>query len=50
MGWISDRSNLRTAFLAVTAAAALSALILFWGIRKAPDLNLTKEAHGAVQA
>lgn len=50
MGWISDRSNLRTAFLAVTAAAALSAIILFWGIGKAPDLNLPNEAHGAAQA
>ncbi|MDT8067800.1 MAG: MFS transporter [Terriglobia bacterium] len=51
MGRISDEShgNLRLSFLAVTVAVALSAIILFWGIRKAPDLKVPDEAPGAVQ-
>ena len=36
MGYISDRSNLRTAFLAASVAVALSAVILFYGMRFAP--------------
>jgi sugar phosphate permease len=50
MGWISDRSNLRLAFLAVTVAAGLSALVLFWGISHAPELKVPDEAHGVAQA
>jgi predicted MFS family arabinose efflux permease len=39
MGYISDRSNLRTAFLLVTVAVAVSAIVLFMGIRVAPPLT-----------
>ena len=39
MGYISDRTNLRTAFLAVTVAVAISAVVLFLGIRVAPELT-----------
>ncbi len=40
MGHISDKTNLRTAFLVVTVAVALSAIILLLGIRVAPDLKV----------
>ncbi len=50
MGRISDESNLRLSFLAVTSAVGLSAIILFWGIRKAPELKVPEETHGAAQA
>jgi fucose permease len=39
MGYISDKTNLRTAFLAVTVAVAISAVVLFLGIRVAPELT-----------
>ena len=39
MGYISDRTNLRVAFLAASVAVALSAVILFYGIRFAPQLD-----------
>ena len=39
MGYISDRTNLRVAFLAASVAVALSAVILFYGIRYAPELD-----------
>lgn len=38
MGYISDRSNLQTAFLAASAAIILSAVILFVGMRYAPNI------------
>lgn len=39
MGYISDRSNLQTAFLAASAAVLLSAVVLFYGIRFAPEVT-----------
>ena len=39
MGYISDRTNLRVAFLVASVAVALSAVILFYGIRFAPQLD-----------
>jgi MFS family permease len=39
MGYISDRSNLRMAFLVASVAVAISAAILFYGMRFAPALN-----------
>jgi hypothetical protein len=39
MGYISDRSSLPTAFLAAIVAIALSALVLFYGMRYAPRLG-----------
>ena len=39
MGYISDRTNLRVAFLVSSVAVALSAVILFYGIRFAPKLD-----------
>ena len=38
MGYISDKSNLQWSFVAASAAVALSAIILFVGMRFAPDL------------
>ncbi len=38
MGYISDRSNLQMAFVAASAAIALSARVLFVGVRYAPQL------------
>jgi len=38
IGYISDRTNLQTGFLAAVVAAALSAAVLFYGMRFAPPL------------
>lgn len=38
MGYISDKSNLQMSFVAASAAVALSAIILFAGMRFAPEL------------
>jgi predicted MFS family arabinose efflux permease len=38
MGYISDRSNMQMAFVAASAAIALSAGVLFLGVRYAPQL------------
>jgi MFS family permease len=38
IGWISDRSNLQTGFAAMLIAVALSAIILFHGMRHAPPV------------
>jgi len=38
MGYISDRTSLETAFLAAVVAIALSAAVLFYGMRFAPRL------------
>ncbi len=40
MGYISDRTNLRIAFLAASVAVGLSAIILFYGMRFAPELEV----------
>jgi MFS family permease len=45
MGRISDKSNLRLAFLVVTIAVALSAISLLLGIRVAPDLKVPERAQ-----
>ncbi len=39
MGYISDRSSLPAAFIAAIVAIALSALVLFYGMRYAPRLG-----------
>jgi len=39
MGYISDRTSLETAFLAAMVAIALSAAVLFYGMRFAPRLT-----------
>lgn len=38
MGYISDRTNLQVAFVAASVAIALSAVILFTGMRFAPEI------------
>lgn len=45
MGRISDLTNLRVAFLAATVAVALSAIILFIGMRYAPPVRTPEEVH-----
>ena len=39
MGYISDRSSLPSAFIAAVVATALSAVVLFYGMRYAPRLR-----------
>lgn len=50
MGHISDMSNLRTAFLVVTVAVALSAVILFLGIPVAPPVKVQDDDREAAIA
>ncbi len=47
MGYISDKTNLQTAFLAASAAAGLGAWALFYGMRYAPDLSASARAQAA---
>lgn len=42
MGYISDRTNLRVAFLAASAAVGISAVILYYGTRFAPSIDSGK--------
>jgi len=44
MGYISDRSNMQMAFVAASVAIALSAGVLFLGVRYAPQLPQGDEA------
>ena len=44
MGYISDRSNMQMAFVAASAAIAISAGVLFLGVRYAPQLPQGDEA------
>jgi MFS transporter, Spinster family, sphingosine-1-phosphate transporter len=39
IGWISDKTNLQTGFLSCVVTIALSAAILFYGMRFAPKLR-----------
>jgi hypothetical protein len=40
IGWISDRSNLQVGLTSMIVAVALSATVLFYGMRFAPRLDL----------
>jgi MFS family permease len=42
MGYISDHSSLPTAFIAAVVATALSAAVLFYGMRYAPRLKVAR--------
>jgi len=44
MGYISDRSNMQIAFVAASVAIAISAGVLFLGVRYAPQLPQEDEA------
>lgn len=44
MGWVADRRSLQTAFILPVIAMAISAIILFYGMRFAPALRLTEES------
>jgi MFS family permease len=46
MGYISDRSNMQMAFVAASAAIAISAGVLFFGVRYAPQLPQENSAQG----
>ncbi len=46
MGYISDRSNMQMAFVAASAAIAISAGVLFLGVRYAPQLPQEDSAQG----
>lgn len=50
MGWISDRTNLQTAFLSAILAIALSSAILFFGARFAPKLRPEELARNQSEA
>ncbi len=46
IGWISDRSDLETGFASAIAAVVLSAAILFYGMRFAPDVTAEASPGG----
>lgn len=48
IGAISDKSNLRTGFMAAVAAAGISAAVLFYGMRFAPEVPASDLASGTV--
>jgi predicted MFS family arabinose efflux permease len=48
IGAISDKTNLQTGFLAAVVAAGLSAAVLFYGMRFAPELPEEAPNHGAL--
>jgi sugar phosphate permease len=39
IGWVSDKSNLQTGFMATIVAVALSGMVLLYGMRFAPPLH-----------
>ncbi|HWR37069.1 MAG TPA: MFS transporter [Clostridia bacterium] len=45
MGYVSDRTNLQTAFLAASVAVLVSAVILFYGMRFAPPIRTPEEVR-----
>ncbi len=48
IGAISDKSNLQTGFLSAIVAAALSAVVLFYGMRFAPPIPENTKSNSAV--
>lgn len=46
MGFVSDRTNLQMAFVTASAAIALSAAVLYLGVRYAPQLPQEERAQG----
>ena len=46
IGWISDRSTLQTGFLAAIAATLIAAVILFYGMKFAPQIPGQSKATG----
>ncbi len=46
IGYISDRSNLQTGLTSMVVAVALSAAVLFYGMRFAPKMESEREATG----
>ena len=43
MGWIADRSSLATSFIAAFVAMFFSSIILFYGMRFAPQIRVSRE-------
>jgi len=46
MGYVSDKTNLQTAFVAASAAAGFGALALFYGMRYAPEITAPAGVEG----
>jgi MFS family permease len=46
IGWISDRSTLQTGFLAAIAATFVAAVILFYGMKFAPQIPVPQKSRG----
>jgi MFS transporter, Spinster family, sphingosine-1-phosphate transporter len=44
MGWVADRRSLQAAFVLPVIAMIISAAILFYGMRFAPELRLSKQS------
>jgi len=44
MGWVADHKSLQAAFILPVIAMAISAAILFYGMRFAPALRLESDA------
>jgi MFS family permease len=47
MGWVADKHSLQTAFILPVIAMVLSAVILFYGMRFAPQVSTQDEPHPA---
>jgi MFS transporter, Spinster family, sphingosine-1-phosphate transporter len=47
MGWVADKHSLQTAFILPVVAMVLSAAILFYGMRFAPQVSAQDEPHPA---
>jgi MFS transporter, Spinster family, sphingosine-1-phosphate transporter len=47
MGWMADRHSLQAAFILPVIAMGLSAAILFFGMRFAPDVHVASNTAGA---
>jgi hypothetical protein len=44
MGWVADRRSLQVAFVLPVIAMIISSAILFYGMRFAPELRLSKQS------
>jgi hypothetical protein len=47
MGWVADRRSMQAAFILPVIAMGVSAAILFYGMKFAPQVNIHRVAAGA---
>jgi multidrug resistance protein len=48
MGYVADKHSLQAAFILPVIAMVISAAILFYGMRYAPEVNISGDAEGAM--